>query len=40
MKHMDSSEVKQFEADKGAAKEAVRQHGSGGPEGNAPVKDL
>ena len=40
MKHMDSPEVKQFEADKGAAKESVKQYGSGGPEGNAPVKDL
>ena len=40
MKHMDSPEVKEFEADKGAAKEAVKQYGSGGPEGGAPVKEL
>ena len=40
MKHMDSPEVKQFEKDKGAGKESVRQYGSGGKEGNAPVKDL
>ena len=40
MKHMDSPEVKQFETDKGAAKESVKQYGSGGAEGNAPVKDL
>lgn len=40
MKHMDSDEVKQFEADKGAAKEAPRTYGSGGKEGQAPVKDL
>ena len=39
MKHMDSPEVKLFEADKGAGKEHVRQYGSGGQEGNAPVKD-
>lgn len=40
MKHMDSPEVKEFEADKGAGKEHVRQYGSGAAEGNAPTKDL
>ncbi|KAL9124539.1 MAG: hypothetical protein Q9217_006141 [Psora testacea] len=40
MKHIDSDEVKAFEADKGAAKEHVKQHGSGAAEGNAPVQDL
>ncbi|KAL9628438.1 MAG: hypothetical protein Q9164_007277 [Protoblastenia rupestris] len=40
MKHMDSEEVKMFEADKGAGKEAVKQYGSGASEGNAPVKEL
>ncbi|MCJ1288990.1 hypothetical protein MMC34_000521 [Xylographa carneopallida] len=39
-KHMDSPEVAQFEADKGAGKEAVKTYGSGGKEGQAPVKDL
>lgn len=38
MKHMDSPEVKQFEADKGAGKEAVRKYGDG--RGVTPVKDL
>ena len=40
MKHMDSPEVKQFEADKGAAKQPVNTYGSGAAEGNAPTKDL
>ncbi|KAI4209018.1 MAG: hypothetical protein LQ351_008016 [Letrouitia transgressa] len=40
MKHMDSPEVQQFEADKGAAKEAVKQYGSGAAEGEAPTKKL
>ncbi|KAI9758922.1 MAG: hypothetical protein M4579_002733 [Chaenotheca gracillima] len=40
MKHMDSPEVTQFEADKGANKEHVRKYGSGAAEGDAPVKDL
>ena len=40
MKHMDSPEVKEFEADKGAGKNAVRTYGSGGKDGEAPVKDL
>ncbi|KAL8651932.1 MAG: hypothetical protein Q9226_004477 [Calogaya cf. arnoldii] len=40
MKHMDSPEVKEFEADKGAAKEAPKTYGSGAAEGNAPTKDL
>lgn len=40
MKHMDSPEVKQFEADKGAGKEAVKTYGSGAAEGKAPTKDL
>ncbi|KAL8897370.1 MAG: hypothetical protein Q9192_002609 [Flavoplaca navasiana] len=40
MKHMDSPEVAEFEADKGAAKEAVNTYGSGAAEGNAPTKEL
>lgn len=40
MKHMDSDEVKEFEADKGAAKEAVGKYGSGAKEGDAPVQNL
>ncbi|KAL8745314.1 MAG: hypothetical protein Q9190_002548 [Brigantiaea leucoxantha] len=40
MKFMDSPEVKEFEADKGAAKEAVRKYGSGAAEGEAPTKEL
>ena len=40
VKHMDSEEVKAFEADKGAGKEAVKKYGSGGKDGDAPVKDL
>ncbi|KAL9028921.1 MAG: hypothetical protein Q9196_002783, partial [Gyalolechia fulgens] len=40
MKHIDSDEVKMFEADKGAAKEAPKKYGSGAAEGQAPVKDL
>ena len=37
---MDAPEVKEFEADKNAGKEHVRKYGSGGKEGEAPVKDL
>jgi len=40
MKHMDSPEVKLFEADKDAGKNKVRMYGSGAKEGEAPVKDL
>lgn len=40
MKHMESEEVKLFEADKGAGKNAVRTYGSGAKEGSAPVKEL
>ncbi|MCJ1229066.1 hypothetical protein MMC12_005730 [Toensbergia leucococca] len=40
MQNMDSEEVKVFEKDKGAGKESVRKYGSGGVEGEAPVKDL
>ncbi|KAI9847417.1 MAG: hypothetical protein M1838_000912 [Thelocarpon superellum] len=39
-KHMDSPEVEAFAADKTAAKEPVRQYGSGGAEGQAPTKDF
>ena len=39
VKHMDSEEVKAFEADKGAGKEPVRKYGSGDAKGDAPVKD-
>jgi hypothetical protein len=38
MKNMDSEEVKQFEADKGAGKEPVKKYGSG--TGDAPLKDF
>jgi hypothetical protein len=38
MKHMDSPEVKVFEADKNAAKEPVRKYGDG--KGEAPEKNL
>ena len=37
---MDSPEVKEFEADKGAAKEHVKTYGSGTAEGNAPTSEL
>ncbi|KKY20457.1 hypothetical protein UCDDS831_g04799 [Diplodia seriata] len=39
-KHMDSEEVKAFEADKTAAKEHVRKYGTGKEEGNAPKEDF
>lgn len=39
-KHMSAPEVAAFEADKGAGKEHVRQYGSGGKDGQAPVKDF
>ena len=38
MKHMDSEEVKVFEADKGAGKEHVRTYGTGDEQGNAPKR--
>lgn len=38
MKHMDSPEVAQFEADKNAGKEHVRKYGDG--KGEAPEKNL
>ena len=37
---MDSPEVKEFEVDKGAGKTEVKKYGSGGKDGQAPVKDL
>ncbi len=37
---MDSQEVEIFKADQGAGKEHVRKYGSGGTEGQAPVKDF
>jgi len=40
MKYMDSPEVKEFEADKGAGKEHVRTYGTGTEEGNAPKGDF
>jgi len=39
-KHMSSPEVAEFEADKNAAKEHVRKHGTGTEEGNAPKEDF
>ncbi|KAI9705198.1 MAG: hypothetical protein M1820_005345 [Bogoriella megaspora] len=38
-KYMNSSEVKAFEADKGAGKEHVKKYGTGKEEGDAPKKD-
>lgn len=38
VKHLDSEELKHFEKDKGAEKEAVRTYGSG--KQDAPEKDL
>ena len=37
---MSSAEVAEFKADEGAGKEHVRRYGTGGKEGEAPVKDL
>lgn len=37
---MNSPELKEFEADKGAGKEHVKTYGSGAADGHAPVKDL
>lgn len=39
-KHMDDPRMKEFEADKTAGKEPVRKYGSGGKDGDAPLKDL
>lgn len=39
-KHMNAEEVKYFEKDKVAGKEAVRKYGSGDVDGSAPKKDL
>lgn len=39
-KLMDTPELKEFEADKDAGKEKRRKYGSGGQDGDAPVKDL
>ncbi|MCJ1409721.1 hypothetical protein MMC19_003804 [Ptychographa xylographoides] len=39
-KHMDSKEVEFFKKDSGAGKTAVNTYGSGGKDGQAPVKDL
>ncbi|KAF1986768.1 hypothetical protein K402DRAFT_393393 [Aulographum hederae CBS 113979] len=39
-KHMDSPEVAQFEADKGANKEDVRRYGTGTEKGQAPKLDF
>ncbi|MCJ1340618.1 hypothetical protein MMC09_005914 [Bachmanniomyces sp. S44760] len=40
MQYMDSKEVEIFKVDAGAGKEHVRKYGSGGEDGNAPVKEL
>ena len=40
VKKMDDERIKEFEADKGAAKAEVKKYGSGAKDGNAPVKDL
>jgi hypothetical protein len=40
VKHMDTPELKEFEQDKGAAKEHVRKYGSGGEDGAAPKRDF
>jgi len=39
-KVMSSKEMKEFEADKGAGKEHVRQYGTGTSEGNAPPANI
>lgn len=39
-KHMDSEEVAMFKGDANANKEPVRKYGSGGKDGQAPVKDF
>ncbi len=39
-KHMDCKEVEYFKADEGAAKEQVHKYGSGGSDGQAPIKDF
>jgi len=40
VKHMDAPELKEFEADKSAAKEHVRKYGTGTEEGDAPKSDF
>ncbi|KAF2011143.1 hypothetical protein BU24DRAFT_355269 [Aaosphaeria arxii CBS 175.79] len=40
VKHMDTPELKEFEADKLAAKEHVRKYGTGKEEGDAPKHDF
>ena len=40
MKHMDNPEVAEFKADEGAAKTSVNTYGSGGKDGQAPVRDI
>lgn len=40
VKIMNSDEVKYFEKDKGAEKEAVRKYGTGDEKGEAPKKDF
>jgi hypothetical protein len=40
VKHMDAPELKEFEADREAAKEHVRTYGTGEEEGNAPKRDF
>lgn len=39
-KVMDAPEVKAFEADKDAGKEKRREYGSGGKDGDAPLKNV
>jgi hypothetical protein len=40
VKHMDAPELKEFEADREAAKEHVRTYGTGKEEGGAPKRDF
>jgi len=40
MKHMNSEEVKYFEKDKGAGKEAVKKYGTGDEKGDAPKQSF
>ncbi|KAF2678084.1 hypothetical protein K458DRAFT_446675 [Lentithecium fluviatile CBS 122367] len=40
VKHMDAPELKEFEADRNAAKEHVQKYGTGKEEGSAPMKDV
>ncbi|KAF3035884.1 hypothetical protein E8E11_004566 [Didymella keratinophila] len=40
VKHMDTPELKEFEADKDAAKQHIRKYGTGKEEGDTPKRDF